>query len=177
MKDADFERNFFDCITINDALDHSNDPDFVMGRCHSLLKPNGIIVIKVHNISCLLAKLTGKRFYAILPPLHLTYFNLKTLKMLLAKHHFDFVNYFFNSQKLRFDNAILRTAATFPFLNRIERIVAKTFLGKIPIYKNFHDIITIIGLKNEQTLIFSGNGLQYSGQRGGGRQDRELPAV
>jgi 2-polyprenyl-3-methyl-5-hydroxy-6-metoxy-1,4-benzoquinol methylase len=147
MKDASFEQNFFDCITINDALDHSNDPNFVVKHCYSLLKPNGIIVIKVHNINCLLAKLTGKRFYAIAPPGHLTYFSLKTLKFLLKKHDFEFLSYFYNMQKLRFDTAIMRASTTFPFLNPFQRIAEKTFIGKIPIYKNFHDIITVIGIK------------------------------
>jgi 2-polyprenyl-3-methyl-5-hydroxy-6-metoxy-1,4-benzoquinol methylase len=147
MKDADFERGFFDCITITDALDHSNDPNFVVGHCHSLLKPGGIIVIKVHNIDCLLAKLTGGKFYAIVPPEHLVYFNLRTLKLLLEKHNFEFSGHFYNTQKLKIENAIMRAAATFPFLKILERMAVKTFVGKIPIYKNFHDIVTVVGVK------------------------------
>ena len=177
MKDATFDREFFDCITINDALDHSNDPHFVIELCHSLLKPGGIVVIKVHNIDCLLATLTGKRFYAICPPGHLVYFNLKTLKLLLKKHQFEYLSHFYNTQKLRFDNAVMRAAASFPFLYPMQKIAESTFLGNIPIYKNFHDIITIIGVKplsklpaphtNDQTVTLSGDGSWHSGERGG----------
>jgi 2-polyprenyl-3-methyl-5-hydroxy-6-metoxy-1,4-benzoquinol methylase len=147
MKDANFGQNFFDCITINDALDHSNNPNFVIEHCYSLLKSNGIIVIKVHNINCLLAKLTGKKFYAICPPAHLTYFNLKTLCLLLEKNNFKFNGYFYNAQKLRLDTMFLRASMTFPWLKSIEKILNRTIFGAIPFYKNFHDIITVIGVK------------------------------
>lgn len=147
MKDANFEKNFFDCVTINDALDHSNEPDFVVGLCSSLLKPGGIIVIKVHNINCLLAKLTGKRFYAISPPSHLSYFSLETLELLLKKHNFELTEFFYNTQKLRLDTAFSHASITFSWLKPIEKLLRKTPFGAIPIYKNFHDIITVMGAK------------------------------
>jgi 2-polyprenyl-3-methyl-5-hydroxy-6-metoxy-1,4-benzoquinol methylase len=148
MKQTNFEKNYFDCITIQDALDHSNDPYAVVKYCHLLLKPNGLIVIKVHNIDCLLAKISGNKFYAIIPPAHLTYFNLKTLKMLLEKNKFDYTGHFYNTQKLRLDTAIMRASTTLPFLKPVSRKLGKTFLGNIPLYKNFHDIITVMGVKS-----------------------------
>lgn len=147
MKDADFEDSFFDCITIQDALDHSNDPLYVVNHCYKLLKENGIIVIKVHNINCLLAKLTGRKFYAIIPPGHLTYFNLSTLKRLLSISGFEYMNYYYNTQKLRLDNAFKRASTMFPFLAPVCQTLSKSFLGSIPFYKNYHDIITITGIK------------------------------
>jgi len=147
MKDAYFENNFFDCISIQDALDHSNDPYTVVKHSHALLKPNGLIVIKVHNINCLLAKITGKKFYAIIPPGHLTYFNLKTLKLLLAKNSFEYFDHYYNTQKLRLDTAFIRASVTFPWLSPFQKILSKTFLANIPFYKNYHDIITIMGVK------------------------------
>jgi SAM-dependent methyltransferase len=147
MKHANFEENYFDCITIQDALDHSNDPYAVIKQCHGLLKSKGLIVIKVHNIDCLLAKICGNKFYAIQPPAHLTYFNLKTLRLLLEKNDFEYESHFYNTQKLRLDTAFMRASTTFPFLKSIAQKMGKTFLGKIPFYKNYHDIITVMGIK------------------------------
>jgi SAM-dependent methyltransferase len=147
MKDADFKDNFFDCITIQDALDHSNQPMRVVKRCHELLKNDGILVIKVHNIDCLLSKMTGKKFYAIEPPGHLTYFNLKTLKLLLSMNGFEYMDHYYNLQKLRLDTAVMRASATFSFLVPVYKALSKTVFGKIPFYKNFHDIITVTGVK------------------------------
>jgi len=147
MKNANFEENYFDCITIQDALDHSNDPYAVVKQCYRLLKSYGLIVIKVHNISCLLAKISGNKFYAISPPGHLTYFNLKTLRMLLEKNNFKYTSHFYNTQKLRFDTAIMRASVTFPFLKPVSQKIGKTIFGNIPFYKNYHDIITIMCTK------------------------------
>jgi len=147
MKDAGFKDNFFDCITISDALDHFNNPLEVIKRCHGLLKKNGIITIKVHNIDCLLSKITGKKFYAIIPPEHLTYFNLRTLKLLLSNNGFEYSEHFYNTQKLRLDNAVMRASTTFSFLSPVHKLLSRTVLGGIPLYKNFHDLITVIGKK------------------------------
>jgi hypothetical protein len=46
-------------------------------------------VIKVHDISCLYARLTSKNFYAILPPYHLFYYSRKTLIRLLESTGFE----------------------------------------------------------------------------------------
>jgi len=147
MKEANFQNNFFDCIVIQDALDHSNNPMDVVRQCYGLLKENGLLLIKVHNIDCLLAKISKSKFYAIIPPDHLTYFNLKTLKLLLANNGFKYINHFFNTQKLRLDTAIMRASTTIPFLVPISKVLSKTFLKNIPFYKNYHDLITVIGIK------------------------------
>jgi hypothetical protein len=42
----------------------------------------------------------------------------------------------------------MRAASTFGFLNSVYKILSKTIMGSIPIYKNYHDIITVIGIKD-----------------------------
>jgi 2-polyprenyl-3-methyl-5-hydroxy-6-metoxy-1,4-benzoquinol methylase len=148
IKHANFEKEYFDCVTIQDALDHSNDPYTVIKQCRGLLKLGGLIVIKVHNINCLLAKASGLKFYAIIPPAHLTYFNLGTLKMLLQKNNFKYTDHFYNTQKLRLDTAVMRASTTFPFLNTVHKKLEKSIFGNIPFYKNYHDIITVMGTKD-----------------------------
>src|SRR5205814_8631925 len=74
---------YFDVITLQDVFDHMRAPIVTLRQCHAMLKPKGLLVIKVHNISCLYAKMTGRRFYALLPPSHLFYYNKRTLKLAL----------------------------------------------------------------------------------------------
>jgi len=147
MKDADFEKNFFDCVNMQDSLDHSNDPIAVVKHSYEFLKEGGFIVIKVHNINCLLAKVSGKRFYAIVPPEHLTYFNLKTLKLLLSANGFEYVNHYYDTQKLSLRTILMRISVTFPFFTPIYKAVSKSALGSMTLRKNFHDIITVIARK------------------------------
>jgi len=147
MAQAEFGEDFFDCVTVLDSLDHSNSPMDVARHCRRQLKPGGLLVVKAHNIDCLLAKLSGKRYYAIMPPVHLSFFSLKTLKRLLSACGFQCVDHYYNWQKLRLDTAILRASGTFPFLARVYKGVSGRWIGKLPVYKNFHDIVTVMAIK------------------------------
>jgi len=147
MKDADFEKNFFDCINIQDSLDHSNDPIAVVKHSYEFLKEDGFIVIKVHNINCLLAKVFGKRFYAIVPPEHLTYFNLKTLKLLLSSNGFEYVSHHYDTQKLYLRTILMRLSTTSPLFTPLYKAVSKNASGGMTFRKNLHDIITVIARK------------------------------
>ena len=149
LKTVSFPSNNFDYITIQDALDHSNNPVETVRHCYNLLKPGGVLAIKVHNISCLLSKICGSHFYAIIPPDHLFYFNLKTLQLLLNKNGFKFHSYYYNTQKLKFSTSILRVYKGKPtgIGNYMYNIIQKHPFLNFSIYKNFHDLITVFGIK------------------------------
>ena len=77
--DYPLREGYFDVITLQDVFDHIRDPLPMLEKCHRLLRPGGLIAVKVHNISCLYAKFTGKNFYALIPPAHLFYYDKQTL--------------------------------------------------------------------------------------------------
>ena len=149
LKTVSFPSNNFDYITIQDALDHSNNPVETVRHCYNLLKPGGVLAIKVHNISSLLSKICASHFYAIIPPDHLFYFNLKTLQLLLNKNGFKFHSYYYNTQKLKFSTSILRVYKGKPtgIGNYMYNIIQKHPFLNFSIYKNFHDLITVFGIK------------------------------
>ncbi len=139
----------FDCIALQDVLDHMRDPMAALKKCYSLLKPGGIIIVKVHDSSCLFAKLSGKNFYAIIPPEHLSYFSRSSLRMALEKnsfhnldvHHFGHV-IFFSTIFQRLSQGI-QGSKMFKLFEALEG----TKIGKIKIYKNLKDVITVIAEK------------------------------
>jgi SAM-dependent methyltransferase len=142
--------NYFDVITLQDVFDHLRDPIAILNKCHAMLKPGGMIVIKVHNISCLWAKLTGPRFYAVQPPSHLFYYDKGTLDLLLGKTGFRLIDTRFIPHILRIWIVLHRFARgnqDSPFL-RIARRLKSTWLGEAKIKKNLRDIITVIAVKN-----------------------------
>jgi SAM-dependent methyltransferase len=140
---------FFDVITLQDVFDHLPEPLPALAKCRRMLKEGGLLVIKVHNISCLYAKLTGAGFYAILPPSHLFYYDRRTLALAAEQSGFDVV-------KMEFIGHLLRISTVFMRLSRGDNAslfykaysaLADNAVGRIKIKKNFHDIITLFALK------------------------------
>ena len=145
ISDTKFADQFFDVIALQDVFDHMPDPLAALRDCLRLLRPGGLLVIKVHNIACLYARLTGPRFYAIIPPYHLSYFSPQTLRLALEKTGFEFSAHEFLPHLLFLQTVFLRLAS-----NRKEgvyhglyRALSGTRVGRIRIRKNLHDIVTV----------------------------------
>jgi hypothetical protein len=140
---------YFDVVTLLDALDHMPDPRTVVVRCRSLLAAGGLLVVKVHNISCLYARLSGSKFYAIIPPFHLYYFNSRTLKELLRSERLNPIVTRFFPHRLSIKNVFSRLArgSETNLAYRMYRFLEKGRLGRLTIRKNLHDIMTVFAVK------------------------------
>jgi SAM-dependent methyltransferase len=142
--------SYFDVITLQDVFDHFRDPLPALEKCRRMLKPGGLIAIKVHNISCWYAKLTGANFYAVVPPSHLFYYDRQTLSLALEKSGFSVVD-------TRYIGNLLKVKTVFWRLSRggdkssryyrIYKMLDGTALGRFTFVKNLHDIITVFAEK------------------------------
>jgi len=141
--------NYFDVITLQDVFDHCAEPLPVLAKCHRMLKTGGLLVIKVHNISCLYAKISGPRFYAIIPPSHLFYYDRRTLTLAAAKSGFDVVDAQFIPHLLQLSTVFIRLSrnTTKSKFYRLYSALVNRPIGKIKIRKNLHDIITLFAIK------------------------------
>ena len=141
--------NYFDVITLQDVFDHFRDPIPALEKCYRMLRPGGLIVIKVHNISCLYARLMGPKFYAILPPSHLFYYNSRSLALALSKRGFQEVESKFIGHLLKVKTVFWRLSRCKPEspFYRIYRALEGTALGDVKFHKNLHDIITVVAIK------------------------------
>jgi SAM-dependent methyltransferase len=143
------QKNRFDIITLQDVLDHFIDPVKALKKCDKMLKPGGNIFIKVHNISCLYAKLARESFYAIIPPYHLFYFNKNSLNFLLSSMGYNVKDYSFIPHLLKIQTIFYRLSKQdydslyYKFYN----ILKDSYIGNITIRKNLHDIITVTAEK------------------------------
>lgn len=140
---------FFDVITLQDVFDHFAEPVAALEKCYLLLKPGGLIVIKVHNISCWYAKLTGSGFYAIIPPGHLFYYDKNTLYRVLKDTGFQATGAKYLAHILKLKTIFFRLSQgsmASPFY-RVYSILSKSRIGEIRIRKNLHDIITVFAIK------------------------------
>ena len=139
----------FDCITLQDVLDHMVYPLEVLKKCNQLLKPGGLLVVKVHDMSSLFARTMGRNFYAFIPQTHLFYFSRAALVTALEKTSFDVI-FFRHLGHLMFLSAIfyrLSRGNKESLFFKLYKLIDKTRLGRKKIYKNLHDIVTVFAKK------------------------------
>ncbi len=75
----------FDIISMWDTIEHLDDPLSALNVAVQRLQPEGWLVISTGDISSIAARLLGKRWWLMLPPVHLYYFSRKTLDAMLRK--------------------------------------------------------------------------------------------
>lgn len=143
----------FDVVTIQDVLDHFIDPVAVVQKASAMLRTGGLMVIKVHDFDCLWAQITGKKFYAVIPPDHLTYFTRKSLRVLCEKNGFSVIRQAHYSQAITIPTIFFRLSHSNrnSFFGRIHTALENTFLKHVTIRKNLNDIITIFAIKTAET--------------------------
>lgn len=149
LQDYESRQGYFDVITLQDVLDHMPDPLQALTKCHALLKPDGLIAVKVHDFSCLYALISGSKCYAFTPPNHLVYFNRKNLTQALSLSGFQVEQYRYLAHLLVLRTVLFRLSRNNKrsFFYRLSRIISDTPLGKIRIRKNLHDIVTVLARK------------------------------
>ena len=85
LEDAHLAPAQFDAVTMWDVLEHVYDPVATLREIHRLLKPGGILVIRVPNLSSWDARLFGCAWAGYDAPRHLYFFNPATLTALLEQ--------------------------------------------------------------------------------------------
>ncbi len=83
----------FDAVTMWDVLEHVHDPTHTLQEIHRILKPGGIVVIRVPNLDSWDVKLFGTNWAGYDAPRHLYVFTRRTLTALLRKTGFRVVDH------------------------------------------------------------------------------------
>lgn len=118
----------FDALTLIHVVDHLVDPIRVLEKARTELKAGGILFAVVHDVECLLARVTGERF----PPFNLYhhyFFSKSTLRRLFQAAGFEVleVRNTLNSYSLGF---FLEKAPRFPGKGLISRLLDKTGIAR-----------------------------------------------
>ncbi|MDD4914221.1 MAG: class I SAM-dependent methyltransferase [Methylococcales bacterium] len=94
IQDAHFTAQSFDIITIWHVLEHTEDPGFVLGILHGLLKPQGVLVVEVPNVEAMCQSPSS-----VFHEAHLFNFNLVTLIRLGEKTGFSVDSHLFSDDQ------------------------------------------------------------------------------
>jgi len=97
LLDAKYDANFFDVITLNHVLEHTNNPSEIMKELYRILKPGGYLIIGVPISNSLAFKIFGKYWAQLDTPRHLFIFSETNLKDFAAKCGLKTVNIRYNS--------------------------------------------------------------------------------
>lgn len=79
-----FKANFFVGIIMRSFLEHDNCPKDTLLEVQRILKPGGVVVIKVPNYGCINRIVMGKKWCGYRFPEHVNYFTPETLRNMLA---------------------------------------------------------------------------------------------
>ena len=144
-----FKQESFDVITLLDVFEHLDNPRKSLKKIRYMLKPGGIIVINTGDANSLLAKIQKENWHYFIPPQHLYFFSKSNLLTLLQSENFEPI--YTNSQgkhlTLRYLLHLMRTINKSKAANWLYQKTHKNFLGKIPLYINLFDNMTIIAKK------------------------------
>jgi SAM-dependent methyltransferase len=122
-----------DLICMFDTIEHLLRPSLYVEKISSSLKPGGGLVITTGDISSWAARLSGKRWRMIVPPLHVYYYSRKTITRLLEKYGFKILSI---SNEWKYQN--LNSIFTYQFG------IDKKAIPQIPIRVNLGDIMQVI---------------------------------
>jgi 2-polyprenyl-3-methyl-5-hydroxy-6-metoxy-1,4-benzoquinol methylase len=144
-----FPPRSFDLITLFDVFEHLHDPEEDLARCHQLLRPGGLLVINTGNTNSFLAKLEGQKWHFFIPPQHLYLYSDINLKQLLKLHGFKVLSIYTTGKhiSLRYLWHLMRTINHSRLADLCYRLFHHTFMGKLSLYLNLYDNMTIIAEK------------------------------
>jgi SAM-dependent methyltransferase len=133
----------FDIVTMWDVLCGFPDPHQALARARSLLAPEGLMVATICDRTSIMARLSGRCWPLLIPPVNLHYFSRESMNRLLATHGFSTMSFFHDGKRLsvRFvGQKLIRTLQLAP----LERPVARLIPASWQITMNLGDIATVV---------------------------------
>ena len=81
----------FNAITMWHVLEHFTDPRSIVGKAHSLLKPNGLLFIRVPDFSSFWSRLLRQYWIWFQPQNHYVHYSRLSLRKLVESQGFDII--------------------------------------------------------------------------------------
>lgn len=99
---TDLDAQSFDVITFWHVFEHVADPEEVLLRVKSLLRPGGYVIVSLPNFSSYQARLFNHYWFALDVPRHLHHFSPYSLERLISKSGMLLEKHLFFSRLLNF---------------------------------------------------------------------------
>lgn len=83
----------FDIILLMDVIEHLYEPNEMIKLCQEYLSPSGVLIILTGNIDSINAKIWKEKWFYFYSWEHISFFNKKSISILLGKHNFKLFSY------------------------------------------------------------------------------------
>ncbi len=80
----EFRESKFKVITLLQVIEHLSDSKLMLRKIYKLLEPNGLLCVATPNIKSYLAQVMHKDFTYMIPPEHVVFYSIDTLRKLLS---------------------------------------------------------------------------------------------
>jgi ubiquinone/menaquinone biosynthesis C-methylase UbiE len=151
LKDGQYEAESFDVVTLWETLNHMIDPFGDLKRISRVLKPGGVLVLSVGDVASLLARVMGKFWYHVTPPIHLYYFTPRTLEVMFEQAGLETVRFTYPGKYVDIGCAFERISDMVgrPAFKRICRGLASGPWIGWTLYLNLRDTMYVYARKKE----------------------------
>lgn len=154
IEDFKTDQNY-EIISALDVLEHISQPVQFVQRVRVLLKAEGIFLINVPYEGSFSAKLSGKKWHALLPPEHWFYFNKKSLREILESNGFEIINskVISKSFSLSYIYLTVTNSPQIPLIFRkllvTTEFIFRSPIGKIRVFLPLYDNLSVLARKIE----------------------------
>jgi SAM-dependent methyltransferase len=84
-----YEKDFFDYVTMNWVLEHCLNPEETLRQIYSVLKPGGKLIFSIPHLSCISRYTFGRLWHQWHTPYHLHLFSQRSARLLIEKTGFQ----------------------------------------------------------------------------------------
>jgi len=123
-------------ICMFDTIEHLLKPSLYIEKISDTLKDGGGLVITTGDISSWVARVSGKKWRMIVPPLHIYYYSRTTITTLLEQYGFKILS-ISNESKYQNLNSILK----------YQFGINKKAVPQLPVKINIGDIMQVVAKK------------------------------
>lgn len=145
--DFPLEKDKYDLICMWDTIEHLTSPDKYIEKIAKELKKGGYYCVTTGDVGSLNARIRGRKWRQIRPPVHLHYFSKKTLTKLLKKYGLTPVDITYIGSEFTLRNVLYQIIKLRMGKENLYNRIKNMKLMDLNIYINMHDYMFFIAQK------------------------------
>lgn len=136
----------YDVVTMWDVLSGFRDPDVVFARLQGIVRAGGTLIFTVPMATSLMARLGGRFWPMYIPPVNLSYFSDKSIRILLSRYGYEIVKVEYRSKRVAIGFLVFKLLRSFGL--RLSGDYPENGFLQLPVPVNTGDILTVVARRH-----------------------------